>query len=155
MPEVNYSRRIQNSLKYCMRDRHFKFRDSDFSFIIYDPKNLRNERVNVDTLKLKIKNILKKVMHFGNVQVMENSRAGGLKDHLWIQRIIYEFSSPVAHQVRQTQERSHRGEEEGGRKSKETRGWYTGVQQKKDPDCSAGATSYPDIRKEQEKVKQI
>ena len=38
--QVNYGKRIQNSLKYCFRDRHVKFWDSDFRFVIYDPKPL-------------------------------------------------------------------------------------------------------------------
>ena len=60
--QVNYSERIQNSLKYCMRVRHIGSAILNFEILT----------------TFSLPRILKKLMHFGNVQVRENSRTGWL-----------------------------------------------------------------------------
>lgn len=58
----------------------------------------------------------------------------------------------AAQQVRQSEERPYRREEESGREPKEIGRRYIGIQQKEDSDCPAGAASHAHFRKEQEEV---
>ena len=77
-------------MKYCMQDRHIIFATLNFDsrFIVYDLQ--KRQEMNTFTLIL----ILKKIMHFDNIQAMENSRTGGLNQLASCSVVVTLFGPP-------------------------------------------------------------